>query len=288
MFQIVVLNVSAVKNVFQSFLLSWDSILTLIGMFTEYNNGAGESICGNQFTGVCCFEDHASGECNCDTGENAFTLPYETLISTIGILPQSDATQLAVSMTTISSLLRRGITEGTLPASSSTGVAIFTSQSKSSTTSSLNCVQCPTEAPSCPSCAADEVCSVRIALCHSCASTTCVAIASLPIASQQGTKHLSTGADAGIAVGVVLLIAMLSVLGFRCFRARRRANIGGLKEYDAYLKPELATEGSEVRTWRNPPAELPSSLHRWSQRPMADLPTSLHRWSQKPMAELPT
>ena len=149
-------------------------------MFAEYNQGAGDSICGNQFTGFCCFEDHASGACNCDTGENAFTLPYGTPISTIGVLPQSDATELAASMTTISSLLNRGITQGTLPASSSTSVAASASQSRSSTTSSSGCIQCPTEAPVCPSCAVDETCSIQAASCHSCASTMCTKVGSTP------------------------------------------------------------------------------------------------------------
>ena len=176
-------------------------------------------------------------------------------------------------MTTISSLLNRGITEGVLPASSSTSVATSASQSRSSATSSSNCVQCPTEVPACPSCAADETCSFQAASCHSCASTTCIAIGSTSLPSQQGTKHLSTGAEAGIAVGVVLLIAILSVLGFMMIRARRRANLGGPEEQNAYLKPELATEGSEIRTWRNPRAELPTSLDRWSQKPATELPT---------------
>lgn len=241
----------------------------------QYNGGAGDSICGNQFTGFCCFEDHASGVCNCDTGENAFTLPYGTPISTIGALPQTDANELAASMTTISSLLDRGITQGTFPASTLTTEVTTDSYSYPSSTSSTEYAPYPTTPPACLSCTSDESCIVQAQAYYICASTTYVKATSLPgtLQSFQEPNRLTTGAEVGIAVGVVVFVIFTVITGLLLFRARRRRHLRSSSEHEIYQKAELSAEGSEIRRWRSPPAELSGTLRRFSGKPAIELPT---------------
>jgi hypothetical protein len=205
-----------------------------------YNNGGGDSICGNQFTGFCCFEDHASGACNCDTGENAFTLPYGTPVSTIGSLDPTDVAVLALSMSTISSLLEKGITEGRLPTSTSslisTGSATSSSSSRSLSSSASNAGSSATQ-------------------------------------SAQPSSHLDTGAKVGLGVGISLLV-ILAVAGFMVFHFRRRALMRGATHTIGYEKPELPTEGSEVRRWRSPPLEIDGNPRPKFPEAATELPTS--------------
>jgi len=191
---------------------------------SQYNGGNGDAVCGNQFTGYCCFEDHANGLCNCDTGENAFTLPYGTPISTIATIAPSVASQLAASMSTISSLSNCGITEGIIPATASgSSSTAFSTSLQSSTFSS--------------------------------AGTSSIISSTLPtVGSTQapgGSERLSTGADVGIAVGVALAVVIAGIGGWAIIRRRLSK------------KPtpaEMPAKGNEVLESRGVPArsELPA------------------------------
>ena len=91
------------------------------------------------------------------------------------------------------------------------------------TTLMRRCVECPNQAPSCPSCPNGQTCSLIPASCDACASTVCVKTSEF----QGQISEAPTSTPIGPIIGGVIggLIAM-AVLGFCvwyfCFRTKRR------------------------------------------------------------------
>ncbi|KKY21629.1 putative membrane anchor opy2 [Phaeomoniella chlamydospora] len=86
------------------------------------------------------------------------------------------------------------------------------------------CVQCPSETPSCPSCASDETCTLIASSCDSCASTICSKVSE---SSTEHKKSAPAGAIAGAVIGGVFVIALAVFLVWRFFIRDRR------KQWDA-------------------------------------------------------
>ncbi|EXJ95829.1 hypothetical protein A1O1_00953 [Capronia coronata CBS 617.96] len=107
------------------------------------------------------------------------------------------------------------------------------------------CLQCPPDPPSCPACAADETCSLKVQSCDACASTTCVKIGSLP--GQSADPPKKSKPIGGIVGGVIGGLVALAVVGFLvwwfCIRKKRR-----------------------VETWYPPEKRDQSTLHRADRR----------------------
>lgn len=88
------------------------------------------------------------------------------------------------------------------------------------------CVQCESESPACPACAADENCSLIGASCEECARTECTKIggsspSATPSSSSKGGAPV-TGAIAGGVVGGVAVIVIITWLVWRfCIKPRR-------------------------------------------------------------------
>ncbi|KIV96691.1 hypothetical protein PV10_00524 [Exophiala mesophila] len=101
------------------------------------------------------------------------------------------------------------------------------------------CVQCPPESPPCPSCAADETCSLKAASCDSCASTTCVKLGSIP--GQTAPKsETPVGGIVGGVIGGLAFIAILYLIYHFCVKRKR----------------------SKVEIWDPPEKRDQSTLHR--------------------------
>lgn len=89
------------------------------------------------------------------------------------------------------------------------------------------CVQCP-QVPTCPACAADEVCLLTTQSCTACPQTYCqkVTVTSptpTPTAAPVPQKHSSTGAIVGGVVGGVVAAALIVLMLWMCFvRPRKR------------------------------------------------------------------
>ena len=92
------------------------------------------------------------------------------------------------------------------------------------------CVKCPNEAPPCPTCDSDEICSLILASCDVCAQTQCTKITanSPPGSTQTSSAHKGSspvpGAIAGGVIGGVVVIIIITGLVWRfCIKKRRQA-----------------------------------------------------------------
>lgn len=87
---------------------------------------------------------------------------------------------------------------------------------------------CGQEAPPCPSCASDEICSLVPPTCNECQKTVCVASSAAPSTiSSSSSKSSSSGPDvgaiAGGVIGGVLAIAAVTYLVWRfCIKTKRQ------------------------------------------------------------------
>ena len=83
------------------------------------------------------------------------------------------------------------------------------------------CVQCPSGAPSCPTCPEGQTCSLQSQSCDTCASTTCVKIGSLP---GQATPKTSApiGAIVGGVIGGVIVLVIATYLLYRFVLKRKQ------------------------------------------------------------------
>ncbi|KAL2404672.1 hypothetical protein ABEF95_015446 [Exophiala dermatitidis] len=109
------------------------------------------------------------------------------------------------------------------------------------------CVQCPSEAPACPACAADEQCSLSAQSCNSCASTTCVKRGVLPgQTTNEPKKSTPVGGIVGGVIGGILALAIISYLVWRfCIRKKQKRR---------------------VELWDPPEKRDQSTLHRGDRR----------------------
>ncbi|EZF14346.1 hypothetical protein H112_06155 [Trichophyton rubrum D6] len=81
-------------------------------------------------------------------------------------------------------------------------------------------VNCPTEAPPCPTCKEKEICTLTAKSCEACATAICVPD---PLANQPSDDSGSpTGAIAGGVVGGIALLAAILLTWWFCVRRRRK------------------------------------------------------------------
>lgn len=88
------------------------------------------------------------------------------------------------------------------------------------------CASCPPTPPPCPSCAADEVCSLIGGGCNTCAVTMCQKIGAQPTssASSGGGGGPNAGAIAGGVIGGIAVVCLMTYLVYRfCIKKRRQA-----------------------------------------------------------------
>ncbi|KAK6951046.1 hypothetical protein Daesc_007575 [Daldinia eschscholtzii] len=107
------------------------------------------------------------------------------------------------------------------------GVPGFVGFSLSEDTPSLfkrqkGCVKCETGAPTCPSCADDEVCQFSIQTCNECPQAFCLKDPTAGSAAPQVSKGPNAGAIAGGVVGGLAAIAIITYLVWRfCIKSKR-------------------------------------------------------------------
>ncbi|KAI8966637.1 hypothetical protein F5Y11DRAFT_308853 [Daldinia sp. FL1419] len=84
------------------------------------------------------------------------------------------------------------------------------------------CVKCENGAPTCPSCADDEVCQFSVQTCNVCPQAFCLKDPTADSASPQVSKGPNAGAIAGGVVGGLAAIAIITYLVWRfCIKSKR-------------------------------------------------------------------